>query len=215
VSSSGGALARLERYGAMLLESTSRINLTGARTEDAVAEQIADAFDLVPLIGGRLIDVGSGGGLPGIPLAILTGQPVVLIDATAKKVAFLARALEALEIRGEAILGRAESLGHRADLREHFRHATARAVASAPTVAELTLPFLEIGGTALLQRGTLDDVERNALADAVMMLGGTIEDELAVAGARRIVVVRKSAPTPPRFPRRVGIPAKRPLCLSS
>ncbi|MGH7660899.1 MAG: 16S rRNA (guanine(527)-N(7))-methyltransferase RsmG, partial [Vulcanimicrobiaceae bacterium] len=150
------ALERLARYGELLLEANRRVNLTAARTADAIAEQIADAFVLAPLIRGSLVDVGAGGGLPGIPLAILCGVSVTLIDATAKKVAFLRDALNALQLEGEAVTGRAETLGRDPRFRGQFAHATARAVGSAPTVLELTLPFVAEGGSALLQRGRID-----------------------------------------------------------
>jgi 16S rRNA (guanine527-N7)-methyltransferase len=79
-------------------------------------------------------------------------------------------------------------------------------------VAELTLPLLATGGVALLQRGEMDDGERRALAEAAVMLGGELVAEHPLDGKRRIVVVEKRSPTPERFPRRTGVPAKRPLC---
>jgi 16S rRNA (guanine527-N7)-methyltransferase len=86
-------------------------------------------------------------------------------------------------------------------------------VASAPTVAELTLPLLAVGGVAVLQRGTMDARERTALEDASLMLGAEVEEERTVDGERRILLVRKRAATPQRFPRRTGVPEKRPLCF--
>lgn len=187
--------------------------MTGARTPEAIADQIADAFALAAYVHGPLVDVGAGGGLPGIPLAILAGVPVTLIEATAKKVAFLSRALYALELDGGAVAGRAETLAHQPAYRGGFRHATARAVGSGPTVAELTLPFLEVGGTALLQRGRLAGDERNATRDAALILGGEVTSEVALDGERRLLVITQRTPTTARFPRRVGVPGKRPLCL--
>ncbi len=104
-------------------------------------------------------------------------------------------------------------VAHDPRYRERYGAATARAVASAPTVAELTLPFLRIGGRALLQRGALDDVERQAVADAAPMLGARLVEERLLDGARRILILEKTEATPQRFPRRVGVPEKRPLCL--
>lgn len=210
------ACERLARYGALLLDANRRVNLTAARDADAIAAQIADALPLVPLIDpcGELIDVGTGGGLPGIALAILCGIRVTLVDATAKKVAFLAETLQALEIEGTAVAARAESLARDPQFRERFTHATARAVGSAPLVIELTLPFIVVGGTALLQRGKLDAAERNAARDAALVLGGEVTEELPAGGERRILVVAKRMPTPSRFPRRVGIAHRRPLCSS-
>jgi 16S rRNA (guanine527-N7)-methyltransferase len=206
------ALAPLASYGELLLDANRSVNLTAARTPEAIAEQIADAFPLVPLVHGALVDVGAGGGLPGIPLAVLCGVRVCLIDATAKKVGFLARALAALGLEGEALAGRAETLGHDPQLRERFAHATARALGSAPAVIELTLPFVASGGTALLQRGRLGEPERKAARCAALALGGELTEELLAGGERRILIVTKRSATPDRFPRRVGIAQRRPLC---
>ncbi|MBV8355834.1 MAG: 16S rRNA (guanine(527)-N(7))-methyltransferase RsmG [Candidatus Eremiobacteraeota bacterium] len=208
-------LDRLAAYGHLLMEANRTLNLTAARTDDAIADQIADAFALAPLVRGRLIDVGSGGGLPGIPLVILTRQPIVLIDATAKKVAFLRGILQELDLEGEALVGRAETLGHRPDLRGAFDHATARAVGPLTTVAELTVPFLRTGGTALLQRGRIEPVELTALEDAALMLGAEVSERIPDRGERSILVLRKRAATQDRFPRKIGVPTKRPLCLEA
>lgn len=208
------ALDALVRYGELLLDANRRVNLTAARTPEAIAEQIADAFGLAQLVHGELVDVGAGGGLPGIVVAIVSGVPVTLIEATAKKAAFLAEALAQLGLPGEAVAGRAETLGRDPRLRERFRHATARAVGTAPTVLELTLPFLAVGGTALLQRGRLDEPERVAVHDAALVLGGEVTDELPAGGDRRILVVRKVRATADRFPRRVGVPHRKPLCVT-
>jgi 16S rRNA (guanine527-N7)-methyltransferase len=86
-------------------------------------------------------------------------------------------------------------------------------VSSAPTVAELTVPFLSPGGQALLQRGSLTPDERNAVSDAALVLGAELIEERPIDGERRLLILRKTTPTGPRFPRKNGIPAKRPLCL--
>jgi 16S rRNA (guanine527-N7)-methyltransferase len=115
-------------------------------------------------------------------------------------------------LRGEVVAERAELAAHEPRLREQFASGTARAVSRAPTVAELLLPFLKTGGMAILQRGTMEDRERIALDDASLMLGAKVEDEVRLDGDRRIVLVRKTGATLERFPRRTGIPEKRPLC---
>jgi 16S rRNA (guanine527-N7)-methyltransferase len=206
--------ARLAVYGAMLLEANRRTNLTGAKDVPALAVHLLDALTLVNDIDGRLIDIGSGGGLPGIPLAIATGVEVVLVEAVTKKAAFLELALRELGLAGSVAAGRAEDLAHDPHCREQFAVATARAVASAPSVAELTVPFLRIGGLALLQRGAMEAAERQAVEDAAPMLGARFVEERQLEGDRRIVILEKVAPTPIRFPRRVGVAQKRPLCLA-
>ncbi len=205
---------RLAAYGELVLSVNRTTNLTAAREPIAFAEHILDSLTLAADVDGPLIDLGSGAGLPGIPLAIATGHPVTLVDSVKKKAAFLARAVRELGLAGEALDGRAERLGHDVGLRERFACATARAVATAPTVAELTIPFLAIGGRALLQRGSFDAAERRALTDAALMLGAELCAERLVGGERRILVIVKRAATQARFPRRDGIPEKRPLCVS-
>lgn len=198
----------------MLLAANRRLNLTAARTPQALAEHILDSLTLQDDVSERLVDVGSGGGLPGIPLAIATGTELLLIETTAKKAAFLAEALAALGLAGTVEAERAEVVARDPRYRERYGSATARAVASAPAVAELTVPFLRIGGRALLQRGSLDELERQALTDAAPMLGARVAAERPLDGARRILILEKTEATPQRFPRRVGVPEKRPLCLS-
>ena len=206
-------LDRLIRYGEAVLEANRQFNLTGAKTAAEFAPHILDSLTAARLTHVSLVDIGSGGGLPAIPLAIVTGAPVTLIESTVKKARFLAHMLAELELDGEVVAARAEVAGHDARLREHFVTGTARAVSTAPTVAELLLPFIAVGGTAVLQRGAMDDRERHALSDAALMLGGAVESETMLDGGRRIVVVRKTSATGLRFPRRTGIPEKRPLCF--
>ena len=206
---------QLARYAVLVLEANRQFNLTGAKTEAEFVGHIADSLTATPLVSRSLVDVGSGGGLPAIPLAIVTGVPVTLIETTLKKARFLERMLEVFELPGEVVAERAEIAAHDPRLRGAFATGTARAVATAPTVAELVLPFIEPGGVALFQRGTLDDRERHALEDASLMLGGIVERYIAIEGPndRRIAVVRKQSLTATRFPRRTGIPQKRPLCM--
>lgn len=205
--------ARLAEYGRALLEANRRFNVSGADTPEELAPHIVDSLTLVPYVRGSLVDVGSGGGLPAIPLAIVAGVAVTMIESTTKKASFLEGLAAQLEIRGRIIPQRAELAGRDPDLREQFESATARAVSSAPTVLELTAPFLRVGGQALLQRGAMDERERNAMMDAAPMLGLKFEKEVTLDGERRILILTKEHATPQRFPRRIGVPEKRPLCL--
>jgi len=204
---------RLAIYAALVLGANRRVNLTGARDGTAFAAHILDALTLRDDVVSPLIDVGSGNGLPGIPLALATGAEVTLLEPIKKRANFLAGALETLGITGEVVALRAEDAARDPAYREQSMTATARAVAGAPTVAELTVPFLAIGGRALLQRGSLDPRERNAVADAALVLGAELVEERPVDGERRILVLEKRSPTSPRFPRKNGVPAKRPLCV--
>ncbi|HVC30364.1 MAG TPA: RsmG family class I SAM-dependent methyltransferase, partial [Steroidobacteraceae bacterium] len=151
--------------------------------------------------------------LPAIPAAIAGGIAITMVETTIKKARFLERMIDVFALDGEVIAARAEVAAHDERLRGHFRSGTARAVAAAPTVAELLLPFLAPGGVAVLQRGRMDEREANALADAALMLGGRYQRTIPLEGGRSIVLVEKEAETQLRFPRRIGIPEKRPLCL--
>ena len=204
---------RLAIYAALVLAANRRLNLTGAKDGTAFATHILDALTLAADVAGPLIDVGSGNGVPGIPLAIATGALVTLLEPIKKRTVFLTHALTELSLDGEAVAARAEDAARDPAYRERFRTATARAVAGAPTVAELTLPFLAVGGRALLQRGSLVTAERNAVTDAALVLGAELVEERTLDRERRVLILEKRAPTSPRFPRKNGIPAKRPLCL--
>jgi len=203
---------QLARYGMLVLEAGHRFNLSGAKSEVEIGVHLLDSLTVIPHLAEPYVDIGSGAGFPAIPVAIVTGMATTMIEATAKKALFLGSAMDLLGIRGQVIGERAEAAGRRPDLREHFASGTGRALGSAPTVAELLLPFIALNGAAVLQRGKTTAAERQALEDAALMLGGSIEREIPLDAQRRLMVVRKAKATPIRFPRRTGVPAKRPLC---
>lgn len=208
-----GLASKLAHYGALVLAENRRFNVTGAKSAGAFAPHVIDSLSIVPFIEGDLVDVGSGAGLPAIPVAIASGVHVTMVEATVKKARFLESMLTEFGVSGRVVAERAEIAARNNELRDQFSCATARAVSRAPTVAELLLPFLKPGGVALLQRGAMEPNERNALADASSMLAARVEKTVALDASREIIVVRKMGPTPQRFPRRTGIPEKRPLCL--
>jgi 16S rRNA (guanine527-N7)-methyltransferase len=208
---------RLQHYVDSLLVRNRVMNLTGASDEAAVWEHVRDSLTLAPYVKEPYVDIGSGGGFPAIPLAIACGVEVTLVESVAKKARFLEEIVKELGVQATVVNARAEDAGRDPSYRERFGSATARAVGTASAVLELTVPLLAVGGTALLQRGDLSALERNALADAALVLGVQIEDEIVLEGseARRIVLAVKRKATPGRFPRRAGVPQKRPLCSDS
>ena len=140
---------------------------------------------------------------------------VTLVESALKKARFLEEVVKKLDLPVSVRAVRAEDAARETALRETFASATARAVASATAVIELTVPFLCLGGLAVLQRGSLSTHESAAATDAALVLGARVEDIIAQEAAgdnRCLLLVRKTAATGPRFPRRAGIPAKRPLC---
>ena len=165
-----------------------------------------------------LIDVGTGAGIPGIPLKILLPEiKLVLLDATAKKATFLHHIKGKLELDNvEIIVGRAEEVAHKTQYRENFDLVLSRAVARLPTLVELTLPFCAPGGSFIAQKKGDVNSEITRADRAISLLGGNLREvkriELAeFADERWLVIIDKVAPTPPQYPRRPGIPAKRPL----
>jgi 16S rRNA (guanine527-N7)-methyltransferase len=202
----------LARFGERVLETNRRFNVTGAKSAQELVPHILDSLSVVPFAREPYVDIGSGGGFPAIPVAIAAGVRVTMIETTLKKAAFLRETLELFGLEGEVIAERVEVAAHDGRLRERFASGTARAVSSAPTVAELLLPLIETGGVAILQRGRDDERERRALEDASLVLGAQLEEDRELGDGRRIVLLRKTAATSLRFPRRTGIPEKRPLC---
>jgi 16S rRNA (guanine527-N7)-methyltransferase len=202
---------RLALYTRLVLEANTKFNLTGAHTEAEFAPHIADSLTVLPYVHAPYIDIGSGAGLPGIPVALAAGVETTLLEATQKKARFLAETVEALRLDVRVITARAEEAGRESQWRAQFQTATIRAVASASAALELAAPFLAIGGLAILQRGAAKPGEPEALAAAAAELGCAVESEVDLDGGRRLALVRKQAATPDRFPRRAGVAQKRPL----
>jgi len=180
-------------------------------------ELIADSLVLADHLGGarRLVDVGSGGGLPGLPLKIAHPDlEVTLIEADQSKAAFLVQAAARLGLRGvEVVAMRAEDAGQDSRYRESFDVAVARALAPLPTLVELCLPLVMVGGRLLAQKTDREDAAR--AERAIGVLGGLLEPALPAPSAARgsgiVVTVRKVKPTPAAYPRRPGVPARKPL----
>lgn len=223
----GDALV-LGRFLAMLLEANETTNLTAVRDPAAAwTRHILDSLTLLPALadlppGSRVIDVGSGGGLPGLPLAIcLPALSFTLLEATGKKAAFLRAAASALALKNvEVVQDRAERAGQdrgertpsgrTPGRREAYDAVVARAVGPLPVLAELTVPFAKVGGRVLLIKGEKATEELESAANALHALkavhAGTLETPTG-----RIVVLEKPSATPRTYPRRDGEPARAPL----
>lgn len=220
----GSFLDHVERYVALLLDANRRVNLTRVTEPDDVARlHLLDALAALPHLDAaapaRVIDLGSGGGVPAIPLAL--ARPSVawtLVDSVRKKSTLLAAFSAELGLANVTVLPeRAEALGRDPVHRERYDLVTARACAPLPVLAELALPLARVGGSLLAWKGQLrdgDDELRRGRA-AIGQLGGgrpsVVPAGYPALGGHTFLFVAKERATPARFPRRPGEPTKRPL----
>lgn len=221
---STGQQAAFQRYSDELREWNERFNLTAIIDPQAIeVRHFADSLACLlimrpPLSGLRVIDVGSGAGFPGLPIRILCpGVKMTLLESTGKKVAFLEHITHVLKLDGVTLINeRAETLGQAVEHREKYDWVLARAVAGMASLAEYLLPLCKIGGHCLALKGESAAQEVADAQHAITVLGGHIIQltpiELpTVAETHYLVDIEKIAATPPRFPRRPGMPAKKPL----
>ncbi len=213
-------LDAFERYYAMLADWGRRIDLTTVLDPEGVQrrhflESLAVGATLRRLgllpDGAAVIDVGSGAGFPGLPIRIVWPVRLTLVEARRKRAAFLEAVVDALGLRNVAVIaGRAETLARMPAHREVYDVAVSRALAPARTLAELTLPFVRVGGVSAAPKGERLDDELAEAVRALETLHAAAETHPLPTGGR-LLVLRKLGPTPERFPRRPGIPSKRPL----
>jgi 16S rRNA (guanine527-N7)-methyltransferase len=204
---------KVQQYAQLLLEWNRSVNLTGAKTLEQVEALIADAGALMGASWtgiASVIDIGSGGGLPAVPLAV--AKPEVrftLLEATARKCAFLEHVAAMLGLTNVVVAcGRAEELGHQPALREQFDRAISRAAARPEVLLELALPFVRTGGDLVAQVSAIDP---QRLEPVARRLGGGTPRVEREAGGHGLLVVSKVGPTPAGFPRRTGLPGRKPL----
>jgi 16S rRNA (guanine527-N7)-methyltransferase len=215
--------AILALYERELMDWNTRFNLTAIRDPEEVhIKHFLDSLTCLlamrdtPL--GRLIDIGTGAGFPGIPLKIMLPRvQLTLVESVGKKAEFCRHVVNILDLQGvEVIQQRAETIGQDPAHRERYDWAVARAVAILPVLAEYLLPLVRVGGSMLAMKGESGPAEAHSAEHAIKLLGGHLRQLLpvtlpGVAEERYLVVIDKVAATPAAYPRKVGIPAKRPL----
>ncbi len=211
-------IEQFEKYLNLLVEYNQKFNITAiTEREEIIVKHFVDSLlALEALDCGKLIDVGSGGGFPAIPLKIMKGDDLILtmLEATQKKCGFLQTVVDELGLKNvKVICGRAEEFSIKNEYRESFDFATARAVARLNILSEYLLPFVKVGGKFIALKGS-DKEEIQEGKRAIEILGGNISEviERDLEGAKRnIVVVEKNKNTPKIYPRKNGQIRKKPL----
>ena len=219
----GRQVIALTAYEHELVEWNQKFNLTAIRDVTGIrTKHFLDSFSCVQAWEAKppnnLIDVGTGAGFPGIPLKIIyPNTKVTLVESVGKKVKFCQYIIDKLGLEGIRIIhARAEDLGQTPEHREQYDWVVARAVANMRVLAEYLLPLVQVGGTMLAQKGETGPSEVHAAEKTIKLLGGEVRQLLSVTlpgvvEERHLVLVDKVATTPPGYPRKPGIPAKKPL----
>lgn len=206
-----------------LIQWNERINLTSTRDRlELLIKHFIDSLTCIPLLPThsqlRLIDVGTGAGFPGVVLKIYRPDiDLTLLDSSEKRCAFLEHLIKKLRLNKTKVFrGRAEDCGREPEHRESYHVAVSRAVAHLRVLAEYCLPFLRIGGVFIAQKGPKGGQEMVEAVEAIQVLGGKVKEAkeiiLPVVEENRLLIcISKMNPTPQQYPRRCGIPKKRPI----
>ncbi|MCL6441987.1 MAG: 16S rRNA (guanine(527)-N(7))-methyltransferase RsmG [Alicyclobacillus sp.] len=219
---------QLDAYYRMLVEWNDKMNLTAiVEREEVYVKHFWDSMAVrklpawqkcVSVAGKRVLDIGTGAGFPGLPLAVLYPEiEFVLVDALQKRLTFLRAVLDALSVTNVHLVhGRAEDLGKAAEYREQFDAVTSRAVARLNVLLELMAPFAAVGGALFAYKGPSVADELPEGERAARQLGVALTEPVSMQlpanmGDRTIVFGEKIRPTPARFPRKAGVPQKQPL----
>jgi 16S rRNA (guanine527-N7)-methyltransferase len=216
-------IAALGTYEKELLEWNQKFNLTAIRDPESIrTKHFLDSFSCVlawkTAPPAQLIDVGTGAGFPGIPLKILyPNLKLTLVESVGKKAMFCQHIVSVLGLEQvDVIQARAEDLGQNPRHREKYDWAVARAVANLNVLSEYLIPLAKVGGAVLAQKGESGPAEAQSAEESMKLLGGKLKQLIpvhlpGVADDRYLVVVEKVAATPPKYPRKPGIPMKQPL----
>jgi 16S rRNA (guanine527-N7)-methyltransferase len=219
----GRQVMALITYEKELIEWNQKFNLTAIRDSESIrTKHFLDSFSCVLAWKAappeHLIDVGTGAGFPGIPLKILyPNLRLTLVESVGKKAVFCQHIVRVLGLEhANVIQARAEALGQTAQHREKYDWVVARAVANLNVLSEYLIPLAKVGGTVLAQKGESGPAEAQSAEKAMGLLGGKLKQLIpvslpGVADDRYLVVVDKVAATPPKYPRKPGIPMKQPL----
>lgn len=216
-------ISAFDTYEKELLEWNEKFNLTAIRDAEGIRvkhflDSLTCVKELKSIAPNRLIDVGTGAGFPGIPLKLLfPNMQLTLVESVGKKAGFCQHVVDTLKLENVEISTlRAEEIGQLPKYREKFDWAVARAVASMPILLEYLLPLVRVGGGVLAQKGESAHAEAQQAEKASQLLGGKLDhiSQLTLPGVVEehfLVVYKKVAVCPAKYPRRVGVPSKSPL----
>lgn len=220
---SGHQLDQLNQYALLLKEWNQKFNLTAISDEEGIQQKhFLDSISTVVALKNRkidkVIDVGTGAGFPGLVIKILFPEiSLTLVESVGKKIQFCSVVAAELDFSRVVLINeRAELMGQDRDHREKYSVAVARAVAAMPILCEYLLPFVALDGVMLAQKGESGPAETQSAESAIQLLGGKVNfiHPVTLPGVveeRYLVEINKVATTPEKYPRRVGIPTKRPL----
>ncbi len=219
-------LEQFDRFAEWLDYWNKQINLTAIKDPtEMVYKHFADSLTALAAVhmpqGASFVDVGTGGGFPGLPMLIARPDlHGVLLDSTQKKLMFVDRVLEGLDMKqhGRTLHMRAEEAGQKLNLRNRFDFSVSRAVANLRDLSEYCLPLTKVGGTFVALKGSKAQEEIDEAKKAIQILGGEITDIqryfLGEMGERNVIIIKKVSPTPPKYPRVSAKIAKEPLGMA-
>lgn len=210
-------------YKDMIKEWNEKINLTAITEDDEIIKKhFIDSIKVFKIDelkdAKRIIDIGTGGGFPGIPMKIINPKcEMVLLDSLNKRINFLNEVIRELKLKNiEAVHGRAEDFVKQNNCRESFDAVVSRAVANLTVLSEFCLPYVKIGGYFVALKGPAIEEEMNDAKNALKILGGEVEriEEVTIEGSdlnHNLVVIKKFKETPKKYPRKAGMVTKNPL----
>jgi 16S rRNA (guanine527-N7)-methyltransferase len=223
INYSDDTILKFEKYKSLIQEWNKKINITAIDSDEEIyLKHFIDSVIIKKYViikeGAKSIDIGTGGGFPGIPLKILdNSMDITLLDSLNKRIKFLEEVVKALNLDNvNCIHGRAEEFGQNVDYREKYDYGFSRAVASLNVLLEYVMPFIKKDGLFIAFKGSNFNEEIKSSKNALKLLGGEIIDlkeyNLPESDiSRSLIVVKKIKSTPKKYPRRPGTPNKKPL----
>ena len=214
-------IKKFYEYMKILIEWNEKINLTAIKDEkEIIIKHFIDSLTINKYIGNAesMVDVGTGAGFPGIPIKIVNKNlKVILVDSLNKRINFLNEVIEKLDLQNiKTVHARAEDLGKDKQYRESFDVVTSRAVANMTVLTEYLLPLTKIGGNCICMKGAEIEDELENAKYAIKLLGGKVDkvEKIEISDehmGRNIILIKKQENTPNQYPRKAGIPLKKPL----